>query len=129
MIVLFDGVCNLCSSAVQWIIPRDPAGRVQFATLQSDIGQRIAAQHHIDATQLNSIVVIDGNDCYTASTAALHICSALTWPWSWLHILRVIPATWRDAVYTFVARRRYRWFGQRATCMRPLPEHLHRFLG
>ena len=128
MIVLFDGVCNLCNGVVRWIIPRDPNTHISFAALQSAIGQELATQHGVDAQQLESLVVIDGARVYTASSAALHICTALTWPWPLFTHLRIIPVRWRDALYRIVARNRYRWFGKRDHCMIPTPNHMQRFL-
>jgi predicted DCC family thiol-disulfide oxidoreductase YuxK len=114
VIVLFDGVCNLCNGAVQWIIPRDPQARISFASLQSPTGHTLATQYGIDAQQLDSIVVIADNTAYTASDAILRICVTLT--------------AWRDAIYRVVARNRYRWFGQQETCMMPTPTNAQRFL-
>ena len=128
MIVLFDGVCNLCNGVVRWIIPRDPHAHISFAALQSAIGQELATQHGVDAQQLESLVVIDGARVYTASSAALHICTALTWPWPLVAYLHVMPVRWRDALYHIVARNRYRWFGKRDHCMIPTPNHMQRFL-
>lgn len=128
MIVLFDGVCNLCNGAVQWIIPRDPQARISFASLQSPTGHTLAAQYGIDAQQLDSIVVIADNTAYTESDAILRICAMLTWPWPLLAGARIIPRTWRNALYRVVARNRYRWFGQRETCMMPTPTNARRFL-
>ena len=128
MIVLFDGVCNLCNGVVAWIMPRDPGAHISFAALQSPTGQQLAAQHGIDAHQLESLVVIDGHHVYTASTAALHICTVLTWPWPLFGHMRIIPVRWRDALYRVVARNRYRWFGRRSVCMIPTPNQRQRFL-
>ncbi len=128
MIVLFDGVCNLCNGVVRWIILRDASAHISFAALQSPTGQELAAQHGIDAHQLESLVVIDGLQVYTASTAALHICTALDWPWPLFSRLHIVPISWRDALYRVVARNRYRWFGKRDHCMIPTPEQIRRFL-
>ncbi|MCE2850923.1 MAG: thiol-disulfide oxidoreductase DCC family protein [Roseiflexaceae bacterium] len=128
MIVLFDGVCNLCNGAVQWIIPRDPQARISFASLQSPTGHTLATQYGIDAQQLDSIVVIADNTAYTASDAILRICVTLTWPWPLLASARIVPRAWRDAIYRVVARNRYRWFGQQETCMMPTPTNAQRFL-
>jgi predicted DCC family thiol-disulfide oxidoreductase YuxK len=127
-ILLFDGVCNLCNGAVRWIIPRDPHANIHFASLQSATGQALATQYGIDASALSTIVFIHAGSAYTASDAALRICTQLTWPWSWLAPLRIVPRPIRDAIYFFVARHRYRWFGQSDSCMLPLPAYQSRFL-
>jgi len=127
-IILFDGVCNLCSGVVRWIIPRDPHANIHFASLQSATGQALAAQHGIDTSTLSTIVFIHDDHTYTASDAALRICTLLSWPWPLLAPLRFIPRPIRNAVYYFVARHRYRWFGQSDSCMLPLPAYQSRFL-
>ncbi|MEW9701917.1 thiol-disulfide oxidoreductase DCC family protein [Paenibacillus sp. SI8] len=127
-IVLFDGVCNLCNGAVQFILRNDPKGHFHFASLQSTVGQELLRQHHLPVQQMNTIVLIEAGRSYTQSTAALRIARRLrgAWPASYAAIL--IPAAWRNAVYAFVARNRYRWFGQAEHCMLPKPEFKMRFL-
>jgi predicted DCC family thiol-disulfide oxidoreductase YuxK len=127
-ILLFDGVCNLCNGAVRWIIPRDPHGNIHFASLQSATGQALAAQHGIDTSTLSTIVLIHAGTAYTASDAALFLCTQLVWPWPLLAPLRIVPRFIRNAVYYFVARNRYRWFGQSESCMLPFPAYQSRFL-
>jgi len=127
-IILFDGVCNLCSGVVRWIIPRDPHANIHFAALQSDAGHALASQYGIDTHTLSTIIFIHDDHAYTASDAALRICTLLSWPWPLLAPLRFIPRPIRDAVYFFVARHRYRWFGQSDSCMLPLPAYQSRFL-
>lgn len=128
IIVVFDGVCNLCNGVVTWIIPRDPAQHVRFAASQSAAGQKLLYNHGIDASHTDSVFVIDGDQIYRESDAALIICGYLRQPWPLLRHLRIIPRSWRDAVYRWVARNRYRWFGRRDQCMFPSPIHAHRFL-
>lgn len=128
IIIIFDGVCNLCNGVVSWIIPRDPAQRIQFAPLQSAAGQRLLQNHAVDTTTLDSVIVIDGDAVFVESDAALRICQDLRWPWPLLRHLRIIPRAWRDTIYRWVARNRYRWFGRRAQCMLPSPTHAKRFL-
>ena len=128
VVVLFDGVCNLCSGVVRWILPRNPQANIRFASLQSPAGQRLAAQYGIDSTQLDSIIVISEDRAYIASDAALEICRHLHWPWRWAYPLRIFPRRWRDAVYAWVARNRYRWFGVSQHCLLSLPTHRERFI-
>ena len=128
-IILFDGVCNLCNGAVQFIIKRDGGDRFRFAALQSELGQELCRARHIDTTQIDSIILIDpGIAYYVKSDAALEIARELRgygWmPWS----LGWIPRGVRDAVYDLVARNRYRWFGKKDQCMIPTPELRKKFL-
>jgi len=128
--VLFDGVCNLCNAAVQWLIERDPAGTLHYASLQSDAARDALADAGVeDATTLpDSIVLIDDAGVHVRSSAALRIGAALGFPYTLGRAGLVIPRPLRDGVYRMVARNRYRWFGRRTVCMRPTPELASRFL-
>ncbi len=130
-VILFDGVCNLCNSTVQWVINRDKEGRFDFASLQSDVARRelgkVMDTKEIDALP-DSIVLLDSDGVHVRSAAALRILRGLG---SWFLLLRlgvVLPGPIRDAIYDMVARNRYRWFGRRDTCMIPTPDIAARFL-
>ncbi|TXK83566.1 thiol-disulfide oxidoreductase DCC family protein [Paenibacillus sp. N3.4] len=127
-IVLFDGVCNLCSGAVQFILKNDPTGRFRFASLQSEIGQLLLKQHHLPTGIISTIVLIEGGRSYTRSTAALRIARRLRGAWPLAYAAIVIPAPLRNLGYAYVARNRYRWFGKAEHCMLPKPEFKQRFL-
>ena len=130
-IILFDGICNLCNSAIQWVIARDKEGRFDFATLQSDAARRelegVMGRDEIVALP-DSIVLVDSDGVHTRSAAALRIARALGFPWVLLGVAVVVPRPIRDAVYDWIARNRYRWFGRRDTCMTPTPDLTARFL-
>lgn len=128
IIVLFDGVCNLCNGVVTWIIPRDPTSQIKFAALQSPAGQRIMQQHNFDSSQTDSVIVVDGDMVFSESDAVLKICQHLCAPWPLLRYLRIIPRAWRNTMYRWVARNRYRWFGRRDHCMLPTPDRIARFI-
>lgn len=128
-IVLFDGVCNLCNGITNFVIQRDPApGHFRFAALQSECGQRLLHKHGLPTEDLDTFVMIDGDRALVRSTAALHVLRGLGLPWSLLYVLIVVPRPLRDAVYRWIARNRYRWFGQRDSCMVPTPDIRSRFL-
>lgn len=127
-IVLFDGVCNLCSGSVQFILRRDPAGAFRFASLQSDLGQRLLTERGLDPKALDSVVVVDGDRFYRESDAALRIARDLKGAWKALTVFRVIPRPIRDWAYRLIARNRYSWFGKAETCWLPTPELRGRFL-
>lgn len=129
MIVLFDGVCNLCNGAVNFIIDRDPAGAFQFASLQSDIGQELLRQHGIDSNESDSIVLIEEGRTWVRSAAALRITRRLWRLWPALYAFVIVPKPLRDFVYRGIAQRRFKWFGRRETCRLPTPEEQGRFLG
>ena len=128
-LILFDGVCNLCNGSVQFILRRDPGGRFQFAALQSDYGQQQLKRVNMRSDALYSIVLIDGNQHFERSTAALRIARHLSGGWPLLYVLMVIPSPVRDFIYDWIARNRYRWFGRRESCMLPDPAWKSRFPG
>ena len=128
-LILFDGVCNLCSASVNFVIDRDPSARFRFAPLQSPLGREMLRRHALPPAYLNSIVLIDRGRALTSSTASLHVARRLRRPWPLLFLLTMIPAGIRDAAYEFVAANRYRWFGRTDACRMPTPERRARFVG
>ena len=128
-VILFDGVCNLCGASVNYVIDHDPADYFRFASLQSETGMQLAAEHGIDATKLSSMVLIEAGKAYTRSTAALRACRRLKGPARLLWPLILLPAFLRDPFYRFVVNRRYKWFGKKDACRLPTPEDRSRFLG
>lgn len=127
-VILFDGVCNLCNGAVQFIISHDPKGYFNYAALQSEAGQRSLEEFHHSRTEINTIIFIQNGKRYTKSTAALLITRKLSGLWPLLSVFIVIPRFLRDPIYDYIARNRYKWFGQKAECMIPTAEIKLRFL-
>ena len=127
-VLLFDGVCNLCNSAVQWVIARDRRARFRFASLQSQAAVRLLSER-VEADELpDSVVLVDERGIHTRSEAALGIAKALGFPYALLGLTRIVPRALRDATYDLVARNRYRWYGRQDTCTLPTPELATRFL-
>lgn len=114
--VLFDGWCNVCSGTVDFARKRDTQGCLQFHALQSDRGRELLAVHGLPEDFTESFVVIDAEGAHLRSTAGLRLMRALGWPWSWLYAFIVVPRPWRDALYDWFGRKRYKWFGRRTTC-------------
>lgn len=129
-VVLFDGVCNLCNGAVQFIVDRDPEGTFRFASLQSERAAALLREQGREppAGDPESLVLIEGGRLYERSTAALRIARRLRGAWPLLYTFVVVPRFVRDAVYRLIARNRYRWFGKSAECRVPTPELRARFL-
>jgi predicted DCC family thiol-disulfide oxidoreductase YuxK len=127
-ILLFDGVCNLCNGAVQWVIARDPAARFRFASLQSDAGRALLARRGLPADALDTVVLVDGDAHFTKSDAAIEVARRLGGVGRLAVALRLVPRPLRNAVYDWVARHRYARWGQRAECWIPTPELRARFL-
>ena len=127
-VVLFDGVCNLCNSSVQFIIKNDKKGVFKFAPLQGTFGKGIINKHQIDTTQTDSIILLTKNGLKIKSTAALYISKALKFPLNLLFVFIIVPVFIRDGVYNVVAKNRYKWFGKKEVCMIPTPELKNKFL-
>ncbi|WP_447641868.1 MULTISPECIES: thiol-disulfide oxidoreductase DCC family protein [Chitinophagaceae] len=127
-IVLFDGVCNLCSGAVQFILKRDKENKFRFASLQSKAGQPLLEKFEKNNQDLKSIVYVQNEKIYTKSTAVLRIARELGGTYTLLYWLCIIPRPIRDAIYDFVARNRYKWFGKKKECWVPTKELQERFL-
>lgn len=127
-IVLFDGVCNLCTLAVQFVLPRDSAGYFQFASLQSSVGKQLVGKYSAIGRVPDSVILIEDDRLYTNSDAALRIARRLDGFWSLAYILRIVPRGLRDLVYGWVAAHRYRIFGVRDACLINVPNAQERFL-
>ncbi len=127
-VVLFDGVCNLCNGAVNMLIDRDKKNVFRFASLQSAYGQQVVAKHNLQGEYLNTILLVEGDKVYERSTAVLRVFKHLGGLYGLLYFFIVVPVFIRNAVYNFVARNRYRWFGKRDVCRIPTPELKAKFL-
>lgn len=127
-IVLFDGVCNLCSGSVQFILKRDKKNQFLFGSLQGNYGQEMLRKYQLPANEFNSFMLIEGEKLYTKSSGALRMLKHLGGGWSLLYAFIVVPKFIRDAVYNLVARNRYKWFGKKNECWLPRPEWKTRFL-
>lgn len=112
-IILFDGVCNLCNGAVNFVIKRDPGNVFKFAPLQEKQGALLLKTHAIDIQKLDSIVLIENGNVYTKSSAALRIARKMSNLWPLFFVLLIIPSFIRDGVYDFIAKNRYKWFGKK----------------
>ncbi|HUL07145.1 MAG TPA: thiol-disulfide oxidoreductase DCC family protein [Candidatus Acidoferrum sp.] len=127
-VILFDGVCHLCSGWVQFAIARDPAADLRFAPIQAAHGQDFLRRRGLPLDRFETFYLIDGGAVFEKSTAVLRMVGYLRWPWPLLKVLRIVPRPLRDWLYDRVARNRYRWFGRRETCLVPAPEIARRFL-
>jgi predicted DCC family thiol-disulfide oxidoreductase YuxK len=126
-IVLFDGLCNLCNGSVQFIIRHDKKNKFVFASLQSEVAQKLLNEIHVKSSQ-ESIVLIKGNKHFEKSDAALEIAKNLSGLWPMIYGSKIIPRILRDVLYNWVAKKRYTWFGKRESCLSPSPEFRARFL-
>ena len=127
-VILFDGVCNLCEGYVQFLIRHDPDGTFRFAPLQSEVGKQLLEATGLDGEKIDSVVLVDDGDAYVKSEAVLRAGAYLGGIYRLLPPFRIVPRRVRDAVYDFVAARRYDWFGKREQCLVPTPDIQSRFL-
>jgi predicted DCC family thiol-disulfide oxidoreductase YuxK len=127
-IILFDGVCNFCNGMVNFAIRQDKKDVFRFAALQSEAGQKILSQYQLPKTDFDSFILIDKGKIYKSSTAALKVSNQFPWYWKWTQLFWITPAFLRNAVYDFIARNRYKWFGKKEECMIPSAELKQKFL-
>ncbi len=127
-IILFDGVCNLCNGSVVFAIKRDKNDVFRFAALQSEVGGELTSKFNIDTSKTDSIILIDGENHYVKSSAALRIAKHLSGGWPLMYGFIIIPKFIRNAVYDYIAKHRYKWYGKKESCMIPTPELQAKFL-
>jgi predicted DCC family thiol-disulfide oxidoreductase YuxK len=127
-VILFDGLCNACNAAVDFVLARDRRGEFRFAPLQSAAARRLLEGHPLDPADLESVVLIEEGRVFTRSSAILRILGRLGGGWTVLGALALIPRSVRDRFYRWFARNRYRWFGRRDACRLPPPEAGNRFI-
>ena len=127
-IILFDGLCNLCSNTVQFIIKRDVKKQFHFASLQSDFGQQLLQKLNLPLSELNSFILYRNGKIYTRSTGALMVAKELGGAWPILSFFMIVPLFIRNGVYKIISNNRYKWFGKKNECWVPTPSLKDRFL-
>lgn len=127
-LILFDGICNWCNTWVNFAIVHDPAGQFKFGTLQSEQAQRILRDLDLSGSDYSTFLLLEGCRVYTKSTAALRVLRQLSWWWPLFYVGVVVPASFRDVLYDFVARHRYQWMGRALTCRVPTQAERDRFV-
>ncbi|WP_417370071.1 thiol-disulfide oxidoreductase DCC family protein [Flavobacterium beibuense] len=128
-IILFDGICNLCDSTVQFIIKRDKKDIFRFVALQSELGEQIIKHIGINRSKTDSIILYEpGVAYYYKAEAAIKIASALGGLFPLMNIFSVLPKSLSNSVYDYIAKNRYKWYGKKDECMIPTPEMKAKFL-
>jgi predicted DCC family thiol-disulfide oxidoreductase YuxK len=122
-VILFDGVCNLCNSSVQFVIKHDPKKQFRFASIQGDYGQQVLKQFHLPPDSLNSFILLEDNQIYTHSTGALKVAKQLSgaWPYAVCIYYPYTSHLFAMRVYQLIANNRYKWFGKKESCEVPSP--------
>ena len=127
-VILFDGICNLCSSSVQFIIRHDKKDQFLFGSLQGAAGQAYLKKFSLPANEFNSFMLVEDEKLYTRSAAALRVLKHLGRGWQLLYGLMIVPPFIRDGIYNLLARNRYKWFGKKEACWLPTPALKAKFL-
>ncbi len=128
-LILFDGVCNLCNTSVQYAIKHDKKNIFMFTALQSHVGQHIVKHYNIDTSKIDSILLYTPiKGIHYKSTAALKVASQLGFPTNLMTVFLIVPNFIRNWVYDFIAKNRYKWYGKKESCMIPTPELKGKFL-
>jgi predicted DCC family thiol-disulfide oxidoreductase YuxK len=128
-LILFDGVCNLCNSSINYVIKYDKNDVFMFAPLQGEAGKQIIQKFHLDTSKTDSILLYsEEKGLQIKSSAALAIASKLGFPRNLLTIFYIIPPFIRNWVYDYIAKNRYKWYGKKEACMIPTPELQVKFL-
>jgi predicted DCC family thiol-disulfide oxidoreductase YuxK len=128
LVVFYDGQCPFCHRWVRFLLNRDKRDRLRFASLQSEWTHNFLLHKDLNHPGMDSIAVWDGRGLLLQSTAAISISAALPGIWSLGRALRIVPKAWRDGLYRFVARRRYRFFGHYEECRLPSKNETRKFL-
>ncbi|MEO7530686.1 MAG: thiol-disulfide oxidoreductase DCC family protein [Sediminibacterium sp.] len=121
-IIFFDGICNLCTGSVQFVIKHDSAHNFRFASLQSEVGQQLLLRYNLPTDQFGSFILFEEGTVYTKSSAALRVAKKLKGVWPALYVFMIVPTFIRNGVYNWVAKNRYNWFGKKEECWMPTPE-------
>ncbi|AWH30243.1 hypothetical protein C1931_15680 [Stenotrophomonas sp. YAU14A_MKIMI4_1] len=127
-VIVFDGVCALCSRWVRFLLRFDRHGRYRFAAMQGAHGSGLLRAHGLDPNDPLSFLLVDAQGAWTDTNAILRVLAGLGGPWRLAGALRMLPQAWRDRAYRVLARNRYRWFGRHDACFLPSAEQAARFL-
>lgn len=127
-IIFFDGICNFCNGAVNFVIRNERKCEIKFATLQSDIATQLLNKYGIPKGGYQSFFFLENGKVYTSSTAAIKVCRYLKGLWPLMIGFIIVPRFIRDGIYNVISKNRYRWFGKKETCMIPSPELKSKFL-
>lgn len=128
-VMIYDGYCGLCSSAVQFVLRHDRARQFRFIAAQSELGTSIYRHYGLDPHDYETFIVLADGLPRFASDAVIEIGRRLGPPWSLGMAASALPRPIRDGLYFWIARHRMRVFGRRDSCHLPAPDQRDRFLG
>jgi predicted DCC family thiol-disulfide oxidoreductase YuxK len=118
-IIVFDGICHVCTAGVRFLRRLRVEPPFQLIPMQSAAGKALLVEYGINPEDPLTFLVLDQGQRFTESDASIHVIAAAGRLWRMIHIVRLVPRRWRDALYRLLARYRYRWFGRRSACYLP----------
>ena len=127
-VILFDGVCKLCNVWSQFIIKVDTQQRFKLCSVQSPEGRNILRHFEMPTDHFDTMLYVEGNQCYDKSDAFLNVINKLGLPWRLLYLFKIIPKGLRNWLYDRIALNRYNLFGKYDSCLLPTKENENRFL-
>jgi predicted DCC family thiol-disulfide oxidoreductase YuxK len=128
-IILFDGICNLCNSSVQFVIKNDAKDIFRFVSLQSELGQKIIKYIGISDSNIDSIILFEPGIAYNYKSAAVFkIAKSLNGFLPFFSILNFLPTSFCNIIYDFIAKNRYKWYGKQEFCLIPSANLKSKFL-
>ena len=127
-VILFDGICNLCNSSVRFVLKHDTREQFMFSSLQSDASKKLLLHLNYKIREMNSILLVENGKILEKSDAVLRIASQLRFPLNLAVSFRLLPRKLRDAIYDYVAKNRYKWFGKRVSCTYSMNKYENRFI-
>lgn len=127
-VILFDGICNLCNSAVRFVIRHDRKKQFRFASLQGEAGLQLMKQYHVQLPHTDSFILIYNQKVYIKSSAALMVLKMIGGPLALAYGFIIVPRFIRDGIYSWIAKNRYKWFGKKESCMIPEKDLSYLFL-
>ena len=127
-VMVFDGVCRFCSGYVGFVLRADSNGAIRFTAMQSAFGRRLCLAHGVDPDDPATFLFFDHGCALEATEAMAAMLARLPPPWRWLRAFTALPKPWRDGVYRWTARNRYRLLGKRRACLLPPPAVRARFI-
>jgi len=127
-VIFYDGHCRLCNGVVKFVLKRDQKQLFKFAKLQGVLAEKCLAAKKDSSSHWESFILMDGEKLYSKSSAALRLYIQLGGIWNIFYLGWIFPGFFRDFIYDFIARNRYKWFGKEESCLMPQKEWMDRFL-
>jgi predicted DCC family thiol-disulfide oxidoreductase YuxK len=127
-IIVFDGMCVMCSGFMRFIMRRDRAKHFRLLPAQSNLGEALYAHYGLKAGDYDSVLLLEDGSVRLKWDASIGVFEGLGWPWKIAALGRILPKFISNPLYDLIARNRFKWFGRREICLIPTPEDRTHFL-